>query len=44
MRYQIWNEQVSDNASKLLKNLRGDILRAQDKMREKAEAVMRANK
>ena len=44
LRYQIWNEQVSDNASKLLKNLRGDILRAQDKMREKAEAVMRANK
>ncbi len=44
LRYQIWNEQVSDNASRLLKNLRGDILRAQDKMREKAEAVMRANK
>lgn len=44
LRYQIWNEQVSDNASKLLKSLRGDILRAQEKMREKAEAVMRANK
>ena len=44
LRYQIWNEQVSDNASKLLKSLRGDILRAQDRMREKAEAVMRANK
>ena len=44
LRYQIWNEQVSDNASKLLKSLRGDILRAEDKMREKAEAVMRANK
>lgn len=44
LRYQIWNEQVSDNASKLLKSLRGDILRAQDRMREKAEAVMRSNK
>lgn len=44
LRYQIWNEQVSDNASKLLKSLRGDILRAEDKMREKAEIVMRANK
>ncbi len=44
LRYQIWNEQVSDNASKLLKSLRGDILRAEDKMREKAEAVLRANK
>ena len=44
LRHQIWNEQVSDNASKLLKSLRGDILRAEDRMREKAEAVMRANK
>ncbi len=44
LRYQIWNGQVSDNASKLLKSLRGDILRAQDRMREKAESVMRANK
>lgn len=44
MRYQIWNEQVSDNASKLLKSLRGEILRTEDKMRDKAEAVMRANK
>ena len=44
LRYQIWNEQVSDNASKLLKSLRGDIQRAEDKMREKADAVMRANK
>ncbi len=44
LRYQIRNEQVSDNASKLLKSLRGDILRTEDKMREKAESVMRANK
>lgn len=44
LRYQIWNEQVSDNASKLLKSLRGDILRTEDRMREKADAVMRAHK
>lgn len=44
LRYQIWNQQVSDQASKLLKSLRGDILRAEDRMREKAEAVMRANR
>ena len=44
LRYQIRNEQVSDNASRLLKSLRGDILRTEDKMREKAESVMRANK
>lgn len=44
LRSEIWNGQVSDNASKLLKSLRGDILRAEDKMREKAEAVMRVNK
>ncbi len=44
LRYQIWNEQVSDNASRLLKSLRGDIQRAEERMREKAEAVMRANK
>ena len=44
LRYQIRNGQVSDNASRLLKTLRGDILRAEDRMREKAEAVMRANK
>ena len=44
LRYQIWNEQVSDNASKLLKSLRGDVLRAEDRMREKDEALIRANK
>lgn len=44
LRFQIWNEQVSDNASKLLKSLRGDILRAKERMREKAESVMRAHK
>lgn len=44
LRYQIRNEQVADNASGLLKSLRGDIIRTEDKMREKAEAVIRANK
>ncbi len=44
LRTRIWNEQVADNASKLLKGLRSDILRGEDKMREKAEGVMRANK
>lgn len=41
---QIRNQQVADGASKLLKSLRGDIMRAEDRMREKAEGVMRANK
>lgn len=35
---------VCDNASKLLRSLRGDILRAEQAMREKAEAVIRSNK
>ena len=41
---QIVNEQVADNASKLLKTLRMDIARTESSMREKADAVMRANK
>lgn len=44
IRSRIWNEQVCDNASGLLKNLRGDIMRTEDKMREKADGVMRAQK
>ena len=40
LRYQIWNEQVADGASKLLKSLRGDMMRAQEKMREKAEGML----
>lgn len=44
LRYQIRNEEVADNASGLLKNLRGELIRTEEKMREKAEAVMRANK
>lgn len=44
IRQQIQNETVADNASRQLKELRGDIQRAGDKMREKADAVMRANK
>ncbi len=41
---QIVNEQVADNASKLLKDLRSDIALAENKMREKAEQVIRSNK
>ncbi len=41
---QVWNEQVTDNASRLLKDLRGQILRAEEKMREKADACIRAHK
>ncbi len=41
---QIVNEQVADNASKRLKDLRGDITLAEGKMREKAEQVIRSNK
>lgn len=41
---QIVNEQVADNASKRLKDLRSDIALAETKMREKAEQVMRSNK
>lgn len=44
IRLQIWNEQVADNASKLLKGLRSDIQHAEDKMREKADSVICANK
>ncbi len=41
---QIVNGYVSDYASKLLKSLRHDIQIAENKMREKAESVIRANK
>lgn len=41
---QIRGGAVCDNASKLLRSLRGDIERAEQAMREKADAVMRANK
>lgn len=41
---QIRNGKVEDGASKLLKTLRSDIDRAENKMREKADAIMRANK
>lgn len=41
---QIVNEQVADNASKRLKDLRSEIALAETKMREKAEQVMRSNK
>ena len=41
---QIVNEQVADNASKLLKSLRMEIAQAESRMREKADAVMRTHK
>ena len=41
---QIRNENVDDYASKLLKNIRSEILRIETKMREKADVVIRANK
>ena len=41
---QIVNEQVADNASKLLKSLRMEIARTESSMREKADAVMRTHK
>ena len=41
---QIVNEQVADNASKLLKSLRMDIAQTESRMREKADAVMRTHK
>lgn len=36
--------QVADQASKLLKSLRGQIEKTEQKMREKADAIMKANK
>lgn len=41
---QIRNGKVEDNASRLLKSLRSDILHAETKMREKADSVMRSQK
>lgn len=40
----IWNEQVADNASARLQELRRGIKNCEDKMREKAEQIMRSNK
>ena len=40
----VWNEQVADNASARLQELRRDIQNCEDKMREKAEQIMRSNK
>lgn len=40
----IWNEQVADNASTRLQEVRRDIQNCEDKMREKAEQIMRSNK
>ncbi len=41
---QIRNGAVDDNASKLLKSLRGDIEKAERKMREKADLVIKSHK
>lgn len=41
---QIRNGRVDDGASKLLKTLRSEIDRTTDRMKEKAETLMRANK
>ena len=41
---QIRNGGVDDNASKLLKSLRGDIEKAERKMREKADLVIKSHK
>ncbi len=41
---QIRNECVDDGASALLKDLRAAIMRTEDKMREKADSLIRSNK
>ena len=41
---RIVNEQVADNASRLLKSLRMEIAQTESRMREKADAVMRSHK
>lgn len=41
---QIRSGRVDDGASRLLKSLRSEIERCKERMREKADAVMRANK
>ena len=44
IRSQIWNDQVADNASELLKKLRTEIMHAETKMRDKADTVLRSHK
>lgn len=44
IRLQIRSGRVDDGASKLLKSLRGDIDRLEERMKEKADSVIRANK
>lgn len=41
---QVVNGAVCDNASRLLRSLRGEIERAEQSMREKADSVLRANR
>lgn len=40
----VWNEQVADNASTRLQQVRRNIQNCEDRMREKAEQIMRSNK
>ena len=40
----IWGGEVSDRASALLQEIRREIQRTEDRMREKAEQIMRSNK
>ena len=44
IRSQIWNDQVADNASELLKKLRTEIMHAETKMRDKADTILRSHK
>lgn len=44
IRLQIRSGRVDDGASRLLKSLRGEIEKLKERMQEKADAVMRANK
>lgn len=44
IRQQIRNGSVDDEASRLLKSLRSEMARLHDKAKEKADAVMRANR
>lgn len=42
--FHIRNGQVDDSASRLLHTLRGDIIKKEEKMKEKAESIMRSQK
>lgn len=44
IRMQIRNGKIEDSASKLLKSLRSEIDRAENRMKEKADSIIRGNK